>query len=487
MDVYCSLINKSPNILVIGDVMLDKYINCIVNRYSKETDIPILDTQYITYKLGGAANVCNNIKQLGFSCTLISIVGEDEERNNILDLLREKDIDHHIEIIKNRPTTIKTRIYNSSRQVVRYDCESRNKIENDIESNLYEYIQKNLTKYNGIIISDYQKGCITDSLCKNIISLARKFNINVLIDAKNNDNNKLSGCTLFKPNRPEFEAMTNYTITDPNCCDFQRIIKELATSITCSFLLVTMDKLGFMLYDCYNSSFYHIPTSNSNTELQFMDTCGAGDTIISMISLVLLLFNNDNDCIEKYLKFVERCADSVIRKVGTSTISFEDILTISKKDDFLLSYDHLGIIHDMNKIMNKRILFTNGCFDILHSGHIDFLTECKKKCDIFILGLNSDESIQENKGDKRPIIPLKQRIYNLQALKLMDFIVVFDDKTPSSIIERLKPTILAKGDKDYTIDNIVGRENAEQTIVISTKEYYDTTKIINTIVNNYCK
>ena len=141
----------------------------------------------------------------------------------------------------------------------------------------------------------------------------------------------------------------------------------------------------------------------------------------------------------------------------------------------------------IHKTMEKTILFTNGCFDILHSGHIDFLTECRKRCDIFILGLNSDESIKKNKGDKRPIIPLRQRIYNLKALKLIDFVVVFEEKTPSNILEKLRPTILAKGDKDYTLDDIVGKEYAEKTELISTTEYYDTTKIINTMKYNVFK
>lgn len=135
--------------------------------------------------------------------------------------------------------------------------------------------------------------------------------------------------------------------------------------------------------------------------------------------------------------------------------------------------------------MKKTILFTNGCFDILHSGHIDFLTECRKKCDIFILGLNTDESIKKNKGKNRPIIELKQRIYNLKALKLIDFIVTFEEKTPDNIIRDLKPTILAKGDKDYTLNEVVGREYAERTELISTSEYYNTTTIINSILNNY--
>ena len=215
------------------------------------------------------------------------------------------------------------------------------------------------------------------------------------------------------------------------------------------------------------------------------------------MTLLLLLINNNmdniSDCVlpkeykvlTKYLTFLEKCADSIIHKKGTSTIELLDIVNISKGIHFTLSQNYLPLLYDMNKIMKKTILFTNGCFDILHSGHIDFLTECRKRCDIFILGLNSDDSIKKNKGNKRPIIPLQQRIYNLKSLKIIDFVVVFEEKTPSSILESLRPTILAKGDKDYTLDEIVGKEYAERTELISTTEYYDTTKIINTILENY--
>lgn len=498
MDILYDIQNKKPHILVIGDIMLDKYINCKINKYSKEADIPILDVENIENKMGGAANVCNNIINLGFECSIISIIGDDLEGEELLSLIKKTHIKNYIKIIKNRKTTTKTRLYNANRQMARYDSEVKNLINISIENELQKYVINELAKCNGVIISDYEKGCLSDNLYKYILENANKLDIPVCIDAKNNNNNKLYGCTLFKPNRPEFEKMTNYTINDINCPIFKNNIINLSKKISCKYLLVTIDKLGFILYDVYNHFFYKIPNS-SNDESHLIDTCGAGDTIISVMTLLLLLINNnmDNICdcvlpkeykvLTKYLTFLEKCADSIIHKKGTSTIELLDIVNISKGIHFTLSQNYLPLLYDINKIMKKTILFTNGCFDILHSGHIDFLTECRKRCDIFILGLNSDDSIKKNKGNKRPIIPLHQRIYNLKSLKIIDFVVVFEEKTPSSILESLRPTILAKGDKDYTLDEIVGKEYAERTELISTTEYYDTTKIINTILENYEK
>jgi len=484
MDILYNIKTKNPHVLVIGDIMLDKYIYCKVNKYSKETDIPVLEVSNIENKLGGAANVCNNIINLGFSCSLVSIIGDDNEGSELLHIINKTSINSILNKIPGRITTTKTRLYNQNRQVARYDTEIKDVIDSNVENSIYKYICEHISNYNGIIISDYEKGCLTDNLYKKIIKLANDNNINVCIDAKNNNNNQINNCTLFKPNRPEFEKITNYTIEDVNSTIFNNKIKTLSKSINCKYLLVTIDKLGFILYDACSDLFYKIPNSTTD-DSYLVDTCGAGDTIISVITLLLLLFNNNHKDIYSYLIFLEKCADRIIHKKGTCTIELFDIVNISKDSNIILEQKYLPMMYNINKIMKKTILFTNGCFDILHSGHIDFLTECRKRCDIFILGLNTDESIKKNKGKNRPIIELEHRIYNLKALKLIDFIVTFEEKTPDNIIRDLKPTILAKGDKDYTLNEVVGREYAERTELISTSEYYNTTTIINSILNNY--
>lgn len=492
MEVYINIRNKCPNILVVGDIILDKYIYCSVNRYSKEVNVPILDILNTNYHIGGAGNVCNNIKNLGFNCTIATIVGDDDISIKVLELLQENKLDYIIEHEKSRITTVKTRLYTNIKQVVRFDSETREPIMSETENKLYNAIEKDITKYNSIIISDYGKGCITTTLCKKIIQLANKYNINCLIDSKTSDISKLKCCTLYKPNRQEFEKLTNIKVKNTDDDIFNTEIKLLTKRLESKYLLVTLDSLGFVLYNAENDKKYSVLsttklkkiTQNEYINNNTIDTCGAGDTVISILTLLLLLDDFDDNTM-KYLYFLEKCADCIIHKLGTSTVSFIDIITIQKNINRVLPLEHLGFISDITRAEDKTILFTNGCFDILHRGHIEFLKNCQHKADIFILGLNSDLSIRKNKGPKRPIINLKDRIYNILALNIVDFIVVYDEKTPLNVLKSLKPNIMAKGDKDYVISDIIGREYADKTILVSTEEYYDTTRIINTVLENY--
>ena len=492
MDIYLNIKKKNVHILVVGDIILDKYIYCSVNRYSKEVDIPILDITTTAYHIGGAGNVCNNLKHLGFNCTIASVVGNDDNNIRILKLLEENKIDHIIEREDNRITTIKTRLYTHIKQIVRFDSETRTPIMSETEHKLYNSIEKCITKYNSIIISDYGKGCITETLCKKIVTLANAHNINCLIDSKTNDIGKLRNCTLYKPNRQEFEKLTNIKVKDVDDPIFNTQIKSLARQLESKYLLVTLDSSGFVLYNREMDKKYSVLSTTTLTNItqneyihnNTIDTCGAGDTVISILTLLLLLDDFDTNTV-KYLYFLEKCADCIIHKLGTSTVGFADIINIQKNINRILPLDNLSFMSGMLRAEGKTTIFTNGCFDILHRGHVEFLKNCRPKADIFILGLNSDSSIRLNKGPTRPIIGIKDRIYNILALNIVDFIVVYDEKTPLGIIKSLKPNILAKGDKDYNIGDIIGREYADNTILVPTEEYYDTTKIINTVLLNH--
>ena len=489
MNYFNKIKNVNPNILIIGDVMIDKYIYCDINNYSKETNIPILNITDTEYCLGGASNVCNNIKKLNYNCTLYSVIGNDAYGQKLKDLLDNNNIDYILESDKDRITTVKTRLYANKKQQCRFDSEVKNFINSNLEELLIQKISKNISKYNSIIISDYGKGVITTNLSQNIIKMANQNNINCIIDSKTTDINKLLECTMFKPNRLEFENLTNITISNLNQNELYSIIRKFTLSIKSKYLLLTLDKDGFILYNSVKDDFINIKTSQNDSNIYInntlgvlIDTCGAGDTVISIISLLLLLSDFENNKIE-YLKFIELCVDCIIHKIGTSYIDVYDIITIQRSINNVINENELIEFSNYLKSINKNIIFTNGCFDILHRGHIEFLKNCKQKADILILGLNSDNSVKLNKGQERPIIPLKDRIYNINALNIADFIITFTEKTPYNIIKVLKPNILAKGDKDYTPDKIIGNEYADKTIVVSTKEYFDTTTIIETIRN----
>lgn len=491
MDIFFEIKNKNPNILVIGDVMIDKYIYCDVNRFSKEANIPILDITDIELSLGGAANVCNNIKKLNYNVTLCSVIGKDEDGDKFKKELDKNNINYILEYDKDRVTTVKTRLYSKKQQQCRFDSEVKFYIKDETEKKLLKRISQNIFNYNSIIISDYNKGVVTDTLCQSIIKLANKNNIICIIDSKTKNTEKLLNCTLYKPNRNEFECLTKKIINNLNQTDLYSEIKKLSLSIQCKYLLLTLDKNGFILYNSNTDNYINIKTTTDigNKQInsiigEIIDTCGAGDTVISIMSLILLIDNFKKTPI-KYLNFLEKCTDCIIHKIGTSYIDITDIIIMQKNINNVITINNIDIFSNYLKKTKKSIIFTNGCFDILHRGHIEFLKNCKNKGDIFVLGLNSDKSIKLNKGDKRPIIPLKDRIYNINALGIIDFIIIFEEKTPYNILKKLRPNILAKGDKDYTVDAIIGKEFADETMVISTENYYDTTTIINSIKKNY--
>ena len=240
MDYFIKIKNLNPNILIIGDVMIDKYIYCNINRFSKEESIPILDVTNTEYCIGGAGNVCNNIVKLNYKATLCSVLGNDNEAKILLDLLKKNNIRTLIEY-ENRITTVKTRLYANKKQHCRYDNEIKNTINQDTEKKLFEKISNKISDFDTIIISDYDKGVITDSFCKNIIDLANNNDINCIIDSKTNNKNKLLNCTLYKPNRNEFEKLTNIVINKTTKEDLYFEIKKLAKLIKSYFIFLTFD------------------------------------------------------------------------------------------------------------------------------------------------------------------------------------------------------------------------------------------------------
>ena len=336
MDIFFEIKNVNPNVLVIGDIMIDKYIYCDINRFSKEANIPILDVSDIELSLGGAANVCNNIKKLNYKVTLCSVIGMDEDGDKLKKELDKNNINYILECDTDRVTTVKTRLYSNKQQQCRFDSEVKFYIKDETEKKLIEKISQDISNYNSIIISDYNKGVITDTLCQSIIKLANKNNINCIIDSKTKNIKKLVNCTLYKPNRNEFECLTKTLINNLNQNELYFKIKECSLSINCTYLLLTLDKDGFILYNSHTNNYTNIKTTTDlkNKQInsligEIMDTCGAGDTVISIMSLILLIDNFKKNPI-KYLNFLEKCTDCIIHKIGTSYIEITDIINMQK-------------------------------------------------------------------------------------------------------------------------------------------------------------
>jgi len=453
------------NVIVIGDVMIDINFQSEVTRNAPEANIPIYNILNKNYILGGASNVAFNLKNLGINIELIGLIGNDSFGKILKDLLDEHDIKHKLFIDNQRNTTQKNRIFLNNKLHVRYDIENTNDISENIQEKVIEYVI-NKKDIHGIIFSDYDKGFITENLCQYLINYANNNNIPTFIDPKIKNSLKYKNCFLFKPNINEAENITNETNLD-------KIIEVINAKIMCKNLLITRGKEGMILNSTKNKI-------EHDSIINLVDVTGAGDTVMSILVYVYL---KDGDLL-KACKISNYIAGKSVSVVGNYLTSQNDIDRYSEKNinknKIFFDYE----IEQIQKISNnyKNIVFTNGCFDIIHSGHIKNLKFAKTNGDILVVGLNSDESIKRLKGEDRPINDINERSMILSLFDFIDYIIVFYEDTPFNILKYLKPKIIVKGG-DYKIENIIGSEFAEKVILFDYIDGKSSTNIIKKIKN----
>jgi D-beta-D-heptose 7-phosphate kinase/D-beta-D-heptose 1-phosphate adenosyltransferase len=451
--------------VIVGDIMIDINYISEVKRNAPEADIPIYNILEVHYKLGGASNVANNLNNLDKNTILLSIVGNDHYAEKTKCLLDEKNIKNMLFIDNDRKTTQKHRIFLNDKLHVRYDIEDTNDISVDFSDKLFEYISS-VENLESIIISDYDKGLITDSLCKRIIKYSNEKNILTFIDPKIKNCSKYSGCFLFKPNQHEAEIISNETTTD-------NILTKIKHIINCNNILLTRGSEGMILND-NNNKIQH------DRIVKLVDVTGAGDIVMAVL---VYSYKKYNDLLLSS-KIANYVAGKSVGYIGNYEISENDINEYFISVEQTLTFDKIIFDNEHNKInllsKNKNIVFTNGCFDILHSAHIELLKFAKSQGDILVVGLNSDESIKRLKGDKRPINDIYERSKILSLFDFIDFIIVFNDDTPLNIIKLLKPDILVKG-SDYNMENIVGKEVVKNIIFFNLIKNKSSTRIINKI------
>ena len=455
-------------ILVIGDLILDEYISGEIKKISQEAPIPIVDINNEIenkFVLGGAANVAANIKSLGHDVKLLGILGNCFNSKKIKFLLKKKKIKYNLLKLNNYHVSLKKRILSNQQQIVRLDTDPQNFIYD--QNKLNRIINRELNKTKILIISDYNKGTI-NNLSK-IINLAKNKNIKVLLDSKKNKLSAFKNTFLIKPNEKEFNEIFNLDISKKN---LNIKIFNLLKKNRKKNLLLTLGKNGMKLFS--QNKFEEFKPNSKDV----FDVTGAGDTVMATIAVCIA---NDNN-LEESVKYSLKAAEIVISKVGTAEVSKNELF---KKDQ-----TKFNKIYSLNKLLKKlttsrinkkKIVFTNGCFDILHPGHLKILKESKEKGDILIVGLNSDKSVKNLKGKKRPIISQLDRANILSSLNVVDYVVIFNEKTPLNIIRTIKPDIITKG-SDYKNKNIVGsnyiKKRGGKIILISNYKNYSTSKII---------
>lgn len=467
-------LNKSPNILVIGDLMIDHYLWGDCNRISPEAPVQVIDLKEETSSLGGAGNVVNNLKTLGANVDVLTVVGDCENTTHLKKLLNQIKVRTNFLITeKNRVTSKKTRVISSNQQVVRYDNESIYDISKTSESKLLKTFHKIINEYDVLLLSDYGKGVLTDSLTKKVIQASKKLRIKTLIDPKGKDFSKYSGAHLITPNKREAELATGIKISDNN--SLKNAIKKLKQTLNLDISMITLSEEGIAIYDKGLKIF-------PATVRSVFDVTGAGDTVLSSLGFALAIKNDINLA----AKLSNLAAGVVVGKIGSATASMNEIIEYesslhkSSSDVHIKNWDEIQSLVNDFKIQKKKIAFTNGCFDIVHSGHIRYLEKSKTFADILIVGINSDKSVSKLKGSSRPINTEKDRAFIIAALECVDYVVIFEEDTPEKLIKFISPDILVKG-SDYKKSEVVGNEYVDDVRLVQLVEGKSTTNIIEKI------
>ncbi len=469
--------------LVVGDLMLDEYLWGKTERISPEAPVQVVDITREDLRLGGAGNVINNLVTLGCRVHVASVLGNGQDGDLVRAMLEDIRVDTSgLLFDAGRRTGRKTRILASHQQMMRFDRESREPITAAQEQILTDFVRQNAADFDVILISDYLKGVLTEGLLQQIIQIGKEQGLPVVIDPKGTDYRKYRGATLLTPNRKETEAASRVPIED---LDSLRLAgRSLLQELQLETLVVTRSEEGISIF-FEDGQEVHLPTEAR----EVYDVTGAGDTVLSLIGVGLACGLTIADA----ARMANLAAGIAVSKVGTSTVNIDEI-----RDSFAQQYlegdakikerNRLRQILDSERQRGKTIVFTNGCFDLLHVGHVKYLQQARRQGDLLILGLNSDASIRRLKGSNRPLISEQERAHILAALTCIDYLVVFDEDTPLALIDLLRPDILVKGG-DYTPETVVGRELVEsyggRVALIDLVDGRSTTNIIEQILDRY--
>lgn len=459
---------KNNRILVVGDLIVDTYHKGGVSRISPEAPIPVVRVTKSFSVLGGAANVARNLKALHCNPIVIGLKGIDANADLMDRLFKEANIESHV-VACDYPTITKTRIVGNNQQIVRVDFENdKMRIPADIYKKVFAEIDCAMSSVDTIVLSDYGKGFCNDALCRYLIEKAQKYHKTIIVDPKGSDWYKYGNATYITPNIKEISDVAGEAVenTDEKVVSVAKLLQQ---KYKIKNVLVTRSEKGMTLVS--DKEPFILPT----VAREVFDVSGAGDTVVATLAASLA----GGLSIKDSLKLANQAAGIVVGKSGTQPIYLEE-LTISDTylgDNKLLTMVQLKDLLVMLRDKHRKIVFTNGCFDVLHMGHVTYLQEARKLGDVLILGLNSDESVKRLKGENRPINPQEARAKVLSAMSCVDYIVFFNEDTPYNLIKEVQPDILVKGG-DYSIENVVGREFATQVALIDFVEGYSSTKII---------
>ncbi|PLX82069.1 MAG: bifunctional heptose 7-phosphate kinase/heptose 1-phosphate adenyltransferase [Desulfuromonas sp.] len=470
-------------VLVAGDLMLDEYLWGDAGRISPEAPVPVVNIVRTELRLGGAGNVALNLATLGVDVKLAGVVGDDLDGREANRILSGSGIDTEGLLVSGeRCTTRKSRVIAQQQQMMRIDREICTPLDEELEQRLLSACRQLVAEVDIVLLSDYLKGTLTENLVQNLIGICREKGIPVLVDPKGDDYAKYHGATLLTPNRKELSIAVGRSLPDDKA--LVAAAETLRERLDLDALVVTRSEEGMSLF-VRDEDVRHLPTRAR----EVFDISGAGDTVLAGLGVALATGRNFVQAVE----LANLAAGIVVGKVGTSTVLPEEILQEVGREDLgvarkILSWDGLATALEKERLRGRRIVFTNGCFDLLHVGHVKYLEKARMAGDLLVLGLNSDSSIKRLKGEKRPLIGQEERAHILAALDCIDYVVVFNQDTPQELIERVRPDVLIKGG-DYEPEQVVGREFVESyggcLKLIQFVDGKSTSNIIDRILEQY--
>ena len=446
-------------VLCVGDLILDEFVYGEVARISPEAPAPVIAVQRSETNIGGAGNVARNIASLGARCIFVGLVGEDEAGGKLkAQLSQESVIESVLVCDSTRPTTRKVRFVSEhfSTHMLRADWELAQSTSADIEQKLIDAIVPLLPRADIVLLSDYAKGVLTARVIRNVIEAARKLGKRVIVDPKNLNFAIYRGATLLTPNRKEFaEATRSRADTETSIAEAAQDVMQLAD---CEAMLVTQSEHGMTLVP-RNGEAIHVPAHT----VKVRDVSGAGDTVAAALAVSLAAGADW----ETALRMANAAAAVAVSKKGTAIVTSAELRRKILPHAFLAAEEKIiaaggdleSHLLDWRK-QALRVGFTNGCFDILHPGHVKVLTAARGACDRLVVGLNSDASTKRLKGKGRPVQDERARAEVLAALEAVDLVVIFEEDTPIKLVAQIKPSVLVKGG-DYTRDQVVGHDIVE--------------------------
>lgn len=459
---------SGTSVLIIGDVMLDRYHFGTVSRISPEAPVPVVNVKRMTQTLGGAGNVANNIAHLEADAAVIGTCGNDADGEILRTMLGDIKTKYSL-IDTGRPTTTKLRVIGDKQQIVRLDFEDNVTISDKLADEVLDKISQEIKSCSAVVISDYGKGFCSFKMCEEVIRLARNLNLPVVVDPKGNDWRKYACATTITPNVKELGEAVGRNVENS---DEEVVLaaREVISKTRVDYLVVTRSEKGISII--WKDEHMHIPTEAR----EVFDVSGAGDTVVASLALCL----GKGFGISEAVKVANKSAGIVVSKVGTAPVLLSELNGALSGNSKIL--DEAGLLNVIEKAraMKRRIVFTNGCFDILHKGHVTYLRKASAMGDLLVLGLNSDGSVKRLKGENRPVNSEMDRAEVLAALEFIDYIKVFEEDTPYELIKKIQPDVLVKGG-DYKPEDVVGRDFARKTVIIDFVAGYSTTGTIESM------